>query len=160
MPAGLGLHPYFPLPLTEDGDRDVCTVTMPASTYWPLRDDPIPTGQILPVEGTDYDVRNVTPLKDRFYDNVWGGVELTDGWSRSEYVDPTVGVMIAMEADAIFRELVLYAPDSRPIVCFEPYTCTTNAFNLDAKGVDAGTIRLKPGESLKGVMKIVGEVIE
>ena len=160
MPMGLGIHPYFPLPLTDAGDRDVCTVQMPASTYWPLRDDPIPTGEILTVEGTVYDVREVTALKDRYYDNVWSGVTLTDGWSRSEYVDPQAGVKIAMEADDAFRELVLYAPDSRPIVCFEPYTCVTNAFNLENQGIDSGLVRLKPGEKLKGVMRIVGEIVE
>ena len=160
MPVGLGIHPYFPLPLTDEGTRDKCTVQMPAETYWPLRDDPIPTGEVLPVEETVYDVRNVTPLKDRFYDNVWSGVQLTNGWSRCEYVDPTAGVKITMEADDVFRELVLYAPDSRPIICFEPYTCVTNGFNLENQGIDSGLIRLKPGEKLTGVMRIIGEVLE
>lgn len=160
MPMGLGIHPYFPLPLTEDGNRDDCTVQMPASTYWPLRDDPIPTGEILPVDNTQFDVRQPTALKGLYFDHVWGGVTLTDGWSRCEYIDPTVGVKIAMEADDVFRELVLYAPDSRPVVCFEPYTCVTNAFNLDAKGIDAGTMRVKPGEGFRGVMRIVGEVLK
>lgn len=158
MPVGLGIHPYFPLPLTKDGARDACTVRMPAATYWPLRGDPIPTGEVLPVDGTAYDVRKATPLKDRFYDDVWSCVQLTHGWSRCEYVDPTAEVRIAMEADDAFRELVLYAPDSRPIVCFEPYTCATNAFNLQNQGIDAGLIRLKPGEKLTGVMRISGEI--
>lgn len=160
MPVGLGMHPYFALPLTKDGNRDVCTVEMPASKYWPLRSDPIPTGEILPVDGTIYDVRTPTPLKGRFYDNVWTGVKLTDGWSRCTYVDPTAGVQVSMEADDAFRELVLYAPESRPVVCFEPYTCTTNAFNIENQGIDAGMIRLKPGEKLRGVMRIVGEVLK
>ena len=160
MPMGLGIHPYFPLPLTEDGNRDVCTVQMPANTYWPLRDDPIPTGEILPVDNTKFDVRHPTLLKDLYYDHVWSGVTLTNGWSRCEYVDPTAGVKIAMEADDVFRELVLYAPDSRPVVCFEPYTCVTNAVNLDTQGIDAGLMRVKPGEGFQGVMRIVGEVIK
>ncbi len=160
MPVGLGIHPYFPLPLTKEGNRDTCTVQMPASTYWPLRGDPIPTGELLPVVGTKYDVQKPTLLKGLFYDNVWSGVVLTNGWTRSTYVDPTAGVQVSMEADGIFRELVLYAPDSRPVVCFEPYTCTTNAFNLQNEGIDAGLIRLKPGEKLAGVMKIVGEVVK
>ena len=71
-------------------------------------------------DGTVYDVRKATPLKDRFYDNVWSGVQLTHGWSRCEYVDPTAEVLIAMEADDAFRELVLYAPDSRPLCALNP----------------------------------------
>ncbi|MCZ6636435.1 MAG: aldose 1-epimerase [bacterium] len=160
MPAGLGIHPYFPLPIQENGNRDDCTVQMPVETYWPLRDDPIPTGEILPIAGTPFDVREPTSLKGVFFDNVWSGVQLTNGWSRCEYVDGSAGVKIVMEADSIFRELVLYAPEQRPIVCFEPYTCVTNAFNLQNQGMDAGLIRLKPGESFKGMMRILGEVIE
>ena len=160
MPVGLGIHPYFPLPLAENGSRDACTVQMPADKYWPLRDDPIPTGEILPVADTSFDVRQVTPLKGLFFDNVWTGVTLTDGWSRCEYVDPDAGVRVVMEADAIFRELVLYAPEQRPVVCFEPYTCTTNAVNLAPKGIDAGLIWLAPGETLRGTMRIVGEAVK
>ena len=157
MPVGLGMHPYFPLPLAEGGSRDLCTVQMPVETYWPLREDMIPTGEILQVSGR-YDVRQPTQLKGQFYDNVWSGVVLTDGWSRCVYTDPTAGIRVVMAADSIFRELVLYAPEQRPVVCFEPYTCVTNAVNLDAQGVDAGLIRLGPGEKLKGRMRILAEV--
>ena len=160
MPMGLGIHPYFPLPLTEAGNRDVCTVKMPADTYWPLRGDPIPTGKILPVEGTVYDVRKPTPMKDLYYDHVWSGVRLTNGWSRCEYTDPIAGIRIAMEADDVFRELVLYAPDSRPVVCFEPYTCVTNAVNLETRGIDGGLMHVKPGEGFRGIMRIVGEIVK
>lgn len=160
MPVGLGLHPYFPLPLTADGNRDVCTVHMPASTYWPLRSDPVPTGEILPVDGTVYDLRKPRRMKGLYYDHVWSGVALTDGWSRCEYVDPVAGIRISMEADAAFRELVLYAPDSRPVICFEPYTCATNAFNMQNQGIDAGLIRLKPRQTMSGVMRIAGEAVK
>ena len=64
-----------------------------------------------------------------------------------------------MEANDAFRELVLYAPDTRPIVCFEPYTCVTNAFNLQNQGIDSGLIRLQSGEKLTGIMKIIGEIL-
>ncbi len=157
MPAGLGFHPYFPAPLTAGGSRDLCTVQMPADKYWPLREDCIPTGEVLPVSGK-YDLRQPTPLERRYYDDVWSGVMQTDGWSRCLFVDPTAGVSVAVEADGIFRELVFYAPEQRPVVCFEPYTCVTNAVNLQAQGIDAGLIRLKPGERLQGTMRVVPEV--
>ena len=156
MPAGLGMHPYFPLPLAADGDRGLCTVQMPAKTYWPLREDNIPTGEVLPVSDK-YDLRAPLPLEGRYYDDVWSGVTLTDGWSRCVYADPKAGMKVAMESDATFRELVLYAPENRPVICFEPYTCTTNAANLQAQGIDAGLIRLKPGERMRGTMRIVPE---
>ena len=153
MPAGLGMHPYFPLPLTAGGDRGRCTAQVPAEAYWPLREDNIPTGEVMPVSGK-YDLRQPASLKGRYYDDVWSGVRLTRGWSRCVYADPGAGVKVAMEADAAFRELVLYAPKQRPVLCFEPYTCTTNAANLQARGIDAGLVRLKPGGRMRGTMRI------
>ncbi len=153
MPCGLGFHPYFGLPLEEGGDRGKCTAQVPASGHWVLREDCIPTGEVLAVEGT-YDVREPTSLGDRYYDDVWTDVTVnTDGWSRCRFDDAGAGVQIDVEADGGFREWVFYAPDTRPVVCFEPYTCTTDAFNLASRGVEGGMTVLAPGESLSGVMR-------
>ena len=157
MPAGLGMHPYFPLPLSDQGSRDRCTVRMPAERTWRLRSDCIPTGEVLDVSGV-HDLRRPAALAGRFYDDVWTGVALSDGWSRCVCTDPDGGMSVAMEADSAFRELVLYAPENRPVLCFEPYTCATDAVNLQARGIDAGLIRLRPGETLRGRMRIVPEV--
>ena len=155
MPAGIGYHPYFPLPLLPEGDRTDALVQLPCETYWPLREDNIPTGEILAVDG-DYDLVALQAIGERYYDDVWSGVKLdADGWSRCVFVDPGAGVKIVVEADSAFREWVLYAPDSRPVICFEPYTCTTDAANLQARGVDAGLDVLAPGESLSGTMRFV-----
>lgn len=153
MPAGLGMHPYFPLPVAKDGRRAACTVQVPAVRYWPLREDCIPTGEVKPVSGK-YDLRQPTPIGERAYDDVWTGVTPSGGWSRCVYEDPAAGVRIAVAGDTAFREWVVYAPPQRPVICFEPYTCVTNAVNLQARGVDAGLVRLKPGEALRGTMRI------
>lgn len=161
MPVGFGMHPYFPLPLRKDSNRDLCKVQIPAETYWLLRDDMIPTGEILPVS-EEFDLRKPTPLKGRFYDNIWSNVIMREGWSRCLYIDesycPISEVKLVVEADSIFRELVLYAPEKRPVISFEPYTCVTNAFNLDAQGIDAGLIRLESGGRLVGKMRIFAEI--
>lgn len=155
MPAGLGYHPYFPLPLLPSGDRKTCTVQLPCDTYWPLRDDNVPTGETVAVAG-DYALLEKTALGERYYDDVWSGVKFDDnGWSRCHFEDPDAGVQIVVEADSAFREWVLFAPDSRPVVCFEPYTCTTDAVNLQGLGVDAGLSVLEPGGSLAGTMRFV-----
>jgi aldose 1-epimerase len=155
MPCGLGFHPYFGLPLQEGGDRGTCMAQLPTSQYWPLREDNIPVGDVVPVEGR-YDLREPTALDDRYYDDVWTDVTFSaDGWSRSRFVDPQAGVQIDVEADGGFREWVFFAPDSRPVVCFEPYTCTTDAFNLATRGVDGGMTVLQPGATLSGEMRFV-----
>ena len=160
MPAGLGYHPYFPLPLLLSGDRKACTVQLPCDTYWPLRQDNVPTGETKAVEGA-YALKEKTALGERYYDDVWSGVSFDpDGWSRCHFEDPDAGIQIVVEADAVFREWVLFAPDSRPVVCFEPYTCTTDAVNLQGRGIDAGLAVLAPGESLAGTMRFVPSVLK
>jgi aldose 1-epimerase len=155
MPAGLGYHPYFPLPLLPSGDRKSCTVQLPCETYWPLRDDNVPTGETKPV-ADEYALQEKTALGERYYDDVWSGVSFdSDGWSRCHFEDPDAGIQIVVEADSSFREWVLFAPDSRPVVCFEPYTCTTDAVNLQGHGVDAGLSVLEPGGFLTGTMRFV-----
>ena len=160
MPCGLGYHPYFGLPLEEGGDRGTCTAQLPTSQYWPLREDNIPVGDVVPIEGR-YDLREPTALDDRYYDDVWTDVTFSaDGWSRCRFVDPQAGVQIDVEADGGFREWVLFAPDSSPVVCFEPYTCTTDAFNLATRGVDGGMIVLQPGATLSGEMRFVPTAVK
>jgi aldose 1-epimerase len=126
---------------------------IPGDQYWPLREDCIPTGERVAVTGK-YDLQRLTPIGEETYDDVWSGVVLTDGASACEYLDPSVEIGVKIEADASFREWVTYAPPDKPVICFEPYTCTTNAVNLDSKGIDAGLVRLAPGESLVGTIRI------
>ncbi len=97
MPVGVGFHPYFPLPIQEDGTRDSCSVKLPAHSYWPLGEEPIPTGEILTVQDTPYDVRNQTSLSNQYFDHVWTGVERSEGWSGCDYLDALAKMLIVME---------------------------------------------------------------
>ena len=45
-----------------------------------------------------------------------------------------------------FREMVVYTPGHRQAFCVEPYTCTTDAINLQAQGLEAGWRVLAPGQ--------------
>ena len=46
-------------------------------------------------------------------------------------------------------------PPHRQAVCLEPYTCPTDAINLQQRGVDAGLLVLQPGEKWSGVVEMV-----
>ena len=61
---------------------------------------------------------------------------------------------MVMEADAQFREWVVYTPPGRDTICFEPYTCPTDAVNLEARGVPAGVIVLAPQETFAASVRI------
>lgn len=153
MPMGFGLHPWFPMPLTRDGSRAACRLKAPVSRIWEL-DRLVPTGNIVDAD-PNRALERGPRIGDETFDDVYTGLNagLSEGaFSESVYTDPGSGVEIAVLADASFRELVVYAPDDKPVVCLEPYTCTTDAFNLSGRGVDAGTIVLEPGEEWTGVV--------
>ena len=63
--------------------------------------------------------------------------------------------MLTMNTSADFREMVVFTPPHRQAVCFEPYTCTTDAVNLQQRQVDAGWKVLPPGQSWTGVVEMV-----
>lgn len=150
MPMGFGVHPWFPAPLSAKGRRSECRVKAPVSGVWELDDRLLPTGQIKePLPARDLS-KNV-PLASEEYDDVYTGLN-QHGPSEVVLTDPGTGVEIAIRSDAVFRELVIYAPLFRDIVCLEPYTCVTDAFNLEARGVDAGMIVLEPGQSWSGTI--------
>ena len=59
-----------------------------------------------------------------------------------------------VESDAQFRELVVYTPPDRDSICFEPYTCPTDAINLEAKGIPAGVVVLAPQKTFAATVRI------
>lgn len=162
LPMGYGIHPWFPTRLKPGAqlpadlltismeERATATVHVPADAIWELK-ELMPTGNILPVEGTRYDLRHFNPLQDHFFDDVFTHVRYrADGWSEGGLRDPENHLEMYMAADAGFREWVLYAPLNSPVIALEPYTCPTDAVNLAAQNIDAGLIALPPTETWRG----------
>ena len=164
LPMGYGIHPWFPTALrpgarlpaalkeiTPDA-RARAEVHVPAAAIWEL-DKLMPTGRVVPVseDAERFDLRAYRPLNRRFYDHVFTQVAYRpDGWSEGGLRDPATGLEMYLAADDKFREWVLYAPESSPVIALEPYTCTTDAVNLAAQGIDAGLIALPAGETWTG----------
>lgn len=152
MPAGLGLHPWFPMPLTEVGARGRCRIQAPVSRFWELDHAYIPTGRFLEQAHAQAPVNGAYVGEDTIHDvytDLNAGLA-GRGFSKSVYADPGSGIEIAVLADTSFRELVVYAPTELPAICLEPYTCTIDAFNLSARGIDSGAMVLQPGERWAG----------
>lgn len=156
MPMGFGIHPYFRVPLSAKSSAEKCLITVPAAKHWEL-DQFLPTGRIFEVEG-NCDLRNGKPFAGMRLDNVFTGILLSDGVSRCIIDDQEARIRMILESGVEFRELVIYIPPNRPAICFEPYTCPTDAINLTAKGIDAGVIALKPGEAFSGTIRIIPEM--
>lgn len=154
MPFGFGIHPYFNMPLAAASRRDDCRIAVPVGERWELDETLVPTGRRLPLGAGD-GLAALQPVAGRHFDDVYGDVRLVDGWSRCRLVDPALPLEVDLRADAAFREIVVYAPPARDVICFEPYTCATDAFNLDERGIDAGRRVLAGGEGWSGSMQIV-----
>ncbi len=155
LPFGLGYHPYFAI--APFGGEDAIVV-VPAHRYWEL-DANLPTGVQHPVTGTR-DLRIGRPLAGLVLDDV-----LTDLPAPPPDADSGVGLLgivrhpaggpaLRLYGSADFREVVVFTPPHRQAVCLEPYTCATDAINLQQAGVNAGWRVIAPGASWRGVVEI------
>lgn len=132
MPAGLGLHPYFP--------RDASTrLTMAAERVWEGDETMIPTRAVAADAFGDW--RAGAGFPDRLIDNSF------DGWTGRAAIDGADG---AIRIGAIgARAVHLYAPPGETFLCVEPVSHLPDALN---QGFAIDT--LDPGESLTLTMRI------
>ncbi len=154
LPFGLGYHPYFHVPFVPGTNPAAYRAQASPDTYWVLKES-LPTGTLQPVDAPR-DLRKPRRLEELSLDDVLhagdpaGGPRVTLV-HRASLVCPDNGVgEIRVETSPTFRELVVFTPPHRQAICFEPYTCTTDAINLEQQGVDAGLRVIPPGESWRG----------
>ena len=154
MPVGFGIHPYFRVALSRNANAAAALIKVPAAAYWELDADSLPTGKIL-AAGGDLDLRSGRPFASLELDHVFTDVQMdSDGISRCFIENPDTGLDMAIESDPQFREMVVYTPPGRDTICSEPYTCPTDAINLEAKGIPAGVIALAPDETFAATVRI------
>lgn len=159
MPMGFGWHPYFNMPLGPNGSRNACRLQVPARKYWELSPAPdlVPTGKRPPVSGK-MDMRAGIVVADNLYDDMFTDVERdAKEWTHAALIDEVAGLKLGISGGPTFREWVIYTPPERPAICLEPYTCSGNALNLQAAGVDAGVQDIQPGESWSDAMRVTLE---
>ncbi|HZU26294.1 MAG TPA: aldose 1-epimerase [Bryobacteraceae bacterium] len=132
MPLSLGYHPYFTI---ADAPRDEWTVQIPAAEHVSLSDRLIPTGERSPRED-----RGPFSLRGRALDDVYTALEHdTDFFVRGHRQQ------IALRYGARYAVAVVYAPQGKDFICFEPMTGPTNAFNLAHEGVWKDVQTIPPG---------------
>jgi aldose 1-epimerase len=156
LPYGFGIHPYFRLPIEPGGDPDRTQVILPASRYWVL-DGYIPNGEIRPVDDR-LDFRKGKTLNHLKLDDVLTGLAYEGDRGTCRLEDQALKAEFRLSFDRNFRELVVFTPPMDGVIAIEPYTQTTDAINLEARGVDAGLRRLghDQQETLSIAMETVG----
>jgi aldose 1-epimerase len=151
-PAGYGIHPFWAIP----GDRASVSVKVPAEYRFELVDyeSQEPTGKLLPVEGTHYDLREWRSLERLDIDDVF--------WPKPAEEEAGVayrdeGLRVAIQCSENMKHLVCYSPMGRPFVCVENLSCAPDAPNLHAHGFAeiAGLAIVPPGEKLEGWVRYV-----
>jgi aldose 1-epimerase len=146
MPFGLGYHPYFRLPFEKGVAPADCTVTVPARKYWELQDS-LPTGQ-RPRVDAGRDLNSARKFTELNLDDVLTDIPEASskgGLYECGTITGAPGVTLRLLCSTSFREMVVFTPAHREAFCVEPYTCTTDAVNLQARGIDAGWLTLPPG---------------
>ncbi len=157
LPCGLGLHPYFRLPLGPLASAGECTVEVPAHRHWEMT-DMLPTGRVLPVQ-EPRDLRAGMVLGDAQLDDVLTALAATGGMVTSRITDAANRMRLEMTWHVReFPHCVVYTPPHRQAICIEPYTTTPDAFHLRQFGAEPNLLVLGPGESLS--MQVVVELTE
>jgi aldose 1-epimerase len=126
MPFGFGLHPYFQIP----GPRQEITMTAPLDKRMESVDF-LPTGKLLPVAKTTYDLRKPRPLSQLVLDDAYIGMTPK---KAAAFTLHGTGLRVELGGSADFTHLVVYTPPDKPFFCIENQTSSTDATNLHARG--------------------------
>ena len=148
LPFGLGYHPYFCVPLVPGEKPEECLIQVPAKSFWML-DETLPTGDKKPVDAAR-DFTKPRPFSGVTVDDVL--TDITSGGPAAPAGLRWNGTMTQGQrklhffSSPSFRELVVFVPPHRQAFCLEPYTCLTDAINLQQRGMDVGWLTLQPGQ--------------
>jgi aldose 1-epimerase len=157
LPYGFGIHPYFRLPFAPGGRLDQTRVIVPADRFWVLQDF-LPTGEVRHVDAR-IDFRTGQSMHQLKLDDVLTDLRFDADHCTCRLVDLEKKAEFQLSFDSSFRELVVYTPPVHPdVISLEPYTQTTDAINLQARGIAAGLRVLKHGgqDTLTITMQTMG----
>ena len=110
-------HPYFNLP---SGDRTQAGCTFRRSTMAEVDgyDNVFPTGKVLPVEGTRFDLRAAggKALGKEFFDDNWSHLDWKDGAATVQVIDPAAHYGVKIEGlSPEIKAIQMYAPPDQAV---------------------------------------------
>lgn len=124
LPYGFALHPFF----IRHGRT---LVRLSASRVMEAGPDKLPTGRLIPVAGTTFDLRSGAEASSLDLDEVYFDDERP---ISAEVRFPDAGLSLDLSASREFTHAVVYCPAGKDFLCVENQTCSTDAHNLDAAG--------------------------
>ncbi len=150
IPFGLGLHPYF---MKLSGDAETF-LSVPALSVMEATPSLLPTGRLLDVDGTLFDLRQPRALGSLDLDHVFTRIP---AGGRAFIEHRSIGMRVGLEASADFGHIVVYSPKGEGFFCVENQTCSTDAHNLASRGfvTESGLKTVPPGETRQGAVSYV-----
>ncbi|MGL4460931.1 MAG: aldose 1-epimerase [Planctomycetia bacterium] len=146
LPFGVGTHPYFRFPLVDGTPLDEVEVVVAADQVVELVEC-LPTGRVTPAAGKQ-DLTAGVRMGDVTPDDLYRGIRPTTDarpMVKHRLRDHRQRMELEIEHDADFGYVIVFTPPHRQAVCIEPYTCATNAVNLQNAPFDAGLLTIPPG---------------
>lgn len=132
MPVSVAYHGYFTLPNVE---RDSWRIRIPAREHVVLNEKLTPTG-----ERHSFTMNQPVELRGRQFDDVFAALD-----PGGEFSVEGGGKKIVVRFGPKFPVGVVYAPQGRDFICFEPMSGLTNAFNLAHAGKYPELQSIAPG---------------
>lgn len=150
LPFGVGFHPYFCTPMTPQSTKETCYARLAADEQWELKNC-FPTGRRYE-PSADYDLRQFRSVSTLRLDDLYGCVRD----SKAVLEDRGSGLRLEVEADEAYPYWVIWTgrTPAAPYICFEPYSCVTNAPNLDMPRSETGLRVLARGETFSGTVTV------
>ncbi len=150
-PMAIGWHPYFNLP---SGDRTQARILIPGSQLAEVDgyDNVFPTGKLVPVEGTRYDLRAAggVALGQEFFDDNWSHLDWKGGVVNVKVIDPAAHYGVDIEGlSPEIKTIQMYAPPTKQFVAIEHQYNFADPFGREWGKMDTGMVTLKPGQSTK-----------
>jgi aldose 1-epimerase len=154
LPFGLGIHPYFKLPTDPAAEA---WIEAPARSVRELVES-LPTGRKLPPP-PDKDLNRPRSVRELTLDDLYTDLPADAPAESGLLLRGVCGHgegrgVLELWAEPDFRDLVAFTPAHRRSVAIEPYTCATDAVNLQARGIDAGWRELRPGGAWTGRVEL------
>jgi aldose 1-epimerase len=141
MPAGLGLHPYFPR------DRDT-RLEADIDGVWLAGDAPPARPPLA------WDWRGGRPVTE-FVDHQFSG------WTGAARLSwPRRGLRVEMTCEPATPYLVVYAPVGENYLCVEPISHRLDAVNRSARNAGRGMAVLEPGKSTSMTVRFAWEAFQ
>jgi len=150
MPIHFGYHPYF----VPDGPRSGWTLHIAAKRHWIVPEDLIPTGQTEPTEACLPEATTSLTLGKTFVDGGFTDLQ-RDARGLAHFWVAGTTQKVEVVFDQGYNTAIVYAPLDTEMVCIEPQTGPTNAFNLEHEGKFKGLIVLDPGKTFQASYWII-----